>query len=1121
MKRALFILSLILSSLILESTASHYMGGEITWQCTPNGDFKFTLKVYRECAGIQYPATVTLATNVPGFANISMTRIAQNDISPQCNTNPAFPHITCATTTVSNTGGVEEHIYTSDATYPNGVPLTGVPPATGWTFGYSSCCRNPCTNIINSSSLDWYIHAVMYPYNNQNVSTCFDNSPRFAEPPSTVICTGYPFQYNHIASDPELDSLTYAWAQPLEGLNIPITAYAGGYSFTSPLPGTMQNPNNVPATVHPLTGVISFTSFTNGAFVTKVKVTAWKCQTKVAEVFREMQVVLLQCGTNTPPDVTPPFQNSLGQYTDFIDTVYAGDFVTFALSGTDFEFLPNSQPQTMKMMGVGAQFGAGYTSTVAGCLNPPCATLTPPPPVVGQFGVQTTFNWQTTCAHLATNVGCGTTSNIYNFLLKTSDDFCPAPAINFATVTIVVLDQPQLDAPRLGCTEVFANGDVKLTWEVVVDTMNSFDSYWIYSSTNPAGPFTAIDSIFNRYINTYTHIGAGANTQAVYYVFKTRSGCHSNKYSPPSDTISTIFLDVVNPGPAFGVANLSWNAPATPLLIGMTGNYNVSWEFPSGNWSQVGTTSNLSYVDVITFCNQFINYRVEMVDTFGYDSLGAPLTCMIRSNIDGDLFSDITAPAIPVFDSITVDPLTKQVFLSWNVNPSPDTEGYIIYRWDGTSYIPVDTVWGLANHTWTDPNGLPCQQSEWYNIAAFDSCFNTSAMGLEHKTIFTSLSVDPCADEISVSWTEYVNLNPAVSDYEVWVSENGNLPFLQTTVPSGTLSYQHSGLNSGSTYCYYIHAVNGGTASSTACEACIDMVKPGQPQYAYLRAASVVNNNHVALKAYIDDQPPITEYRILRSSTGAPGSYTQIGMLTPPGGTLLSYNDLSAQVRQNSYYYKFVVVDSCGVEAMESNVARTIHLQIVPDLVNKSNIINWNDYEGWDAPPLGPSGTPTDYWVYRIVDGGMPVSVTSIAAGVGTFIDDVAPYAQNGGDFSYYVEALEGPGNTYLFSDSSRSNLVQALHPPKLYVPNAFTPNGDGVNDDFKPLTTFIPSEDYELFIYNRWGQLLWQTKDKNQGWDGKVDGTLVPAGAYVFYVRFTTSSGQPFERQGTFILKL
>ncbi|MDT8309468.1 MAG: hypothetical protein RQ866_08040, partial [Bacteroidales bacterium] len=413
--------------------ASHYMGGEITWECTLSGNFRFIMKVYRECAGINYPATTTLQTNAQGVTSISMTRIAINDISPVCGC-PGGPNITCATTTVSNTGGVEEHIYTSDQSYPNGVPLTGVPPVSGWYFGYTSCCRNPCTNILNASSLSWYLRAYMYPYNNQPVNTCFDNSPKFDEIPSTVICTGYPFTYNHVASDVELDSLVYSWAQPLNNnISAPITNFAPGYTWNTPLPGPAQNPNNVAATLNSQTGEISFTSYTNGAFVTVTKVTAYKCQIKVAEIFREMQVVLLSCGANNPPNVTPPFANSSGQYVNYIDTVRAGDFVTFTISATDFEYCPNSTPQTMSLYATGSQFAAPINS--GGCLNPPCANLTPTTtltnPITGMFGVQTTFSWQTGCQHLATNVGCGVTSNTYNFLFKTKDNFCPAPGINF------------------------------------------------------------------------------------------------------------------------------------------------------------------------------------------------------------------------------------------------------------------------------------------------------------------------------------------------------------------------------------------------------------------------------------------------------------------------------------------------------------------------------------------------------------------------------------------------------------------------------------------------------------------------------------------------------------------
>lgn len=67
------------------------------------------------------------------------------------------------------------------------------------------------------------------------------------------------------------------------------------------------------------------------------------------------------------------------------------------------------------------------------------------------------------------------------------------------------------------------------------------------------------------------------------------------------------------------------------------------------------------------------------------------------------------------------------------------------------------------------------------------------------------------------------------------------------------------------------------------------------------------------------------------------------------------------------------------------------------------------------------------------------------------------------------------------------------------YVPNAFTPNGDGINDEFLPLGNAIQLETYDLQIFDRWGQQLFQSTDPAKGWDGKVGGGVAPDGVYVY----------------------
>ncbi|HET6991763.1 MAG TPA: hypothetical protein VFJ43_10585, partial [Bacteroidia bacterium] len=442
--------------------ASHLMGGEITWTCQGNGQFVFHMKLYRDCNGVQGPATASLDVfNNPSLTTIAMNLVSQTDISPQC--NAIGPNITCtAAQSQPNwpnssspiAGAVEEFIYQSSA-----ITISGVPPAQGWIFAYQNCCRNlAITNLNVSAGVGFTLRAIMYPYNGQNTNPCYDNSPEFLESPKTIICTGYPFTYNHNAVDAEFDSLAYSWADPLDSytalppaaFNAAPIPFVAGFAYNNPLPGPSLNAGNVPAVMNPYTGEISYTSFTSGNYVTCIRVEAWKCGQKVAEIYRDIQVVLLPCGNNTPPAVTPPFQSN----TVFQDTVYAGALVNFTLSATDFDFLPNGQPQTMTMDATGQEFGAGFTNAAAGCINPPCATLSPPPPVSGPFGISTNFSWQTACNHINYTTQCFHQSNTYNFVIRTTDDFCPAPAQTIATISITVLSQPVVASPKVHCVAV-------------------------------------------------------------------------------------------------------------------------------------------------------------------------------------------------------------------------------------------------------------------------------------------------------------------------------------------------------------------------------------------------------------------------------------------------------------------------------------------------------------------------------------------------------------------------------------------------------------------------------------------------------------------------------------------
>ncbi len=96
---------------------------------------------------------------------------------------------------------------------------------------------------------------------------------------------------------------------------------------------------------------------------------------------------------------------------------------------------------------------------------------------------------------------------------------------------------------------------------------------------------------------------------------------------------------------------------------------------------------------------------------------------------------------------------------------------------------------------------------------------------------------------------------------------------------------------------------------------------------------------------------------------------------------------------------------------------------------------------------------------------------------------------------------------------------IKVLPFPGIYMPTGFTPNNDGVNDAIKPIIT----KEFSLqnfSIYNRWGQKVFSTSEREAGWNGKLKGMTQDAGVYVWIINATdTRSGIKYEKKGTFVI--
>jgi len=139
------------------------------------------------------------------------------------------------------------------------------------------------------------------------------------------------------------------------------------------------------------------------------------------------------------------------------------------------------------------------------------------------------------------------------------------------------------------------------------------------------------------------------------------------------------------------------------------------------------------------------------------------------------------------------------------------------------------------------------------------------------------------------------------------------------------------------------------------------------------------------------------------------------------------------------------------------------------------------------------------------------------------FLDASIPGAsyiwQDGSTESSYV--VDSPGEYWVritYDNCQVTDSISVEECPKLLMfPTAFSPNGDGLNDFFRPI-----GESVQLFamsIFNRWGTLIFETTSMNPGWDGMYHGQRCPKDMYIYKVNYKTMYGESYQAKGYFTL--
>ncbi len=492
---------------------------------------------------------------------------------------------------------------------------------------------------------------------------------------------------------------------------------------------------------------------------------------------------------------------------------------------------------------------------------------------------------------------------------------------------------------------------------------------------------------------------------------------------------------------------------------------------------------------------------------------------------------------------VSVDPETGDVEISWNVNSDIDVDGYYIYRYDNDllAYLYIDDVPGRTSVFYTNfasptsqTSSMAASESETYSVVAYDGNIEGTHPDYVQSTIYLSSVFRPCYSEIKLNWTPYKGWPSGVYNYKIYYRiDLAPWSFLDI-VDGDVLSYGIHELDPDRDYYFYVEAIGGGNLASTSNQVQEFTLMPHPPVNFKANFATVQSENYIDLSFQIDTSADVIQYVLLRSDS-LDGDIDTVNVFMPePNEEQITYTD-HAQTHI-VHYYKLIAINTCGVPFTKTtNYASNIVLEATAqnDLHNQ---VIWTNYFDWDQ---GIS----HYNVYRSVDYFDPILIMQVAYGDSVHLDRLDEFLYNplhdpsdpfaqivtqneyleqpvvSGNMCYYVTAYEFPGTDTSFT--STSNKVCVSQMPRVFIPNAFSPNSDDLNDIFYPFISFAGLSQYELRIFNRWGNLVFRTIHLHQGWNGtQFDGqTKAPIGTYVYKLSFIDGEGVKHQKTGSVTL--
>ncbi len=397
----------------------------------------------------------------------------------------------------------------------------------------------------------------------------------------------------------------------------------------------------------------------------------------------------------------------------------------------------------------------------------------------------------------------------------------------------------------------------------------------------------------------------------------------------------------------------------------------------------------------------------------------------------------------------------------------------------------------------------PNESHKGYRLMVEGQCGRTSDTSELHSP--SSIQVESHAlFTNSLSWTGYKGW-AKVKAYEIQAAPEGGDFKAIDTVPGNQTSYRNEGLCRGD-YHYQVVALHPGSAFKAWSNHAVKSPKYKRPEYKRPMLSTTVQNGALNTTWNHPTNWEPSSYSIQRKSKGN-ANWQKVG----DGIKGNNWVDSSVSVNDAHYQYRISALNHCQEPSPEAGLSSSTLLSAKSQ--EDGIELVWESGAQWQKQIASyeiqlKQGKRQDFRTIETVTGDK------------TSYSDKASHQVSDTALIYRVKAHQSRGAV---SVSNESSVIQHA---KVYVPNAFTPNNDGLNDEFKVEGKALSNLDgegfakFELAIFNRWGERVFKTDDPTQGWDGTdASGKTLSQGTFIFKLNALSKQGESFAKKGKLTL--